>query len=161
MPLADRRGDRPLEGDLVSLDGRQRALRQYVVIALPQSGHARRQLHPFDGKPRGLHHPTGRGGDFRADPVAGNQYDRVFGHGCPFQRTICLLNRVEQLRWTTSSIRMRFRPNWPDNYDTHDDLSFLQIAPRQAQQVDWFPNAILFAAQNFLATGTIFDVVKT
>ena len=79
-PLADRRGDRPLEGDLVRLDGGERALRQDVVIPLFEGGGAGRQFDPFDRQPRRLEDALGGGGDFGPDAVAGDENDRVLGH---------------------------------------------------------------------------------
>ena len=46
--LADRRGDRPFEGDLVGRDGGQRPLRQNIVHALLEGAGAGGHLDPFD-----------------------------------------------------------------------------------------------------------------
>src|SRR5207249_2963359 len=79
--FADGRGDRALEGDLVGLDGGERALGEDVVVAGFERGGAGGELDPFDGKPGGLEDAPCGGGHLRADAVAGDEDDRVLGHG--------------------------------------------------------------------------------
>src|SRR5262249_17529982 len=78
--LADRRGDRTFERDLVRLDGRERALREDVFKALFDRAGACGKNNPVDGEPGRFDHATTGGGDFGADAVTGDKNDGVLGH---------------------------------------------------------------------------------
>ena len=79
-PFANGRGNRSFQRDLVRLDGGQRALGQDGIEPLLQGGGAGGQLNPLDAEARRFEHAPGGTGNFGADAVAGDQYDRVLGH---------------------------------------------------------------------------------
>jgi hypothetical protein len=62
----------PLEGDLVSFDGRDGFLGQDITHPLFDGRRPGQGRNPFDGKPAGVQYAAAGAGNFRTDPVAGN-----------------------------------------------------------------------------------------
>lgn len=79
-PFSNRRGDRPLQRDLVGFDRVYRLLRENVVETLVERARAGGNGHPINGKPGGVEHLPGAGGHFRAYPVTGEKNDRMLCH---------------------------------------------------------------------------------
>ncbi len=79
--LADRRGDRAFQRDLVRHHRGQRSLRQYVVHACFERAGAGEHLDPLDGHSGCFEDSRGGAGDFRTNSIPRNQNNGVLGHG--------------------------------------------------------------------------------
>ena len=77
-PFAHRGGDRTLDRRPASSDRLQRAVGEQGAVALERR-RPRRSLLPVEIEPSGVEHQPCRGGDLRADPVAGDQ-DHLVRH---------------------------------------------------------------------------------